>query len=67
MGMLLAFRRSVNALLVNWLPWSELKISGILVPLSASSKASMQNAASRVFESRQDKTYRLNQSMTATR
>ena len=40
----------VKAKLVNWLPWSVLKIS---------SSASVQNPASSVFDSRQARTWRL--------
>jgi hypothetical protein len=58
---------SVKAVLVNWLPWSVLKIPGLPERTNASCNASMQNEASRVFESRQDNTARLAQSITATR
>ena len=53
-----ACKRPVKAPLVNWLPWSVLKISA--GPWRAS-------AASRVFDSRQASTCRLAQSMIATR
>jgi hypothetical protein len=58
---------SVKAAPVNWLPRSVLKISGLPQRANASSNASTQNEASSVFESRQDNTARLAQSMTATR
>ena len=58
---------SVKARLVNWLPWSVLKISGGPSRSSASAKASTQKLDSSVFDSRQAKTFRLAQSMTATR
>ena len=45
---------------VNCEPWSVLKMSGLPCRASASSTASMQNAASRVIDSRQDRTRRLN-------
>lgn len=38
------FRRPVKATLVNWLPWSELKIAGLPKRGSACSTASLQNA-----------------------
>src|SRR6476620_465913 len=50
-----------------WLPWSVLKISGLPNRSRASSSASMQKSASIVFETRHDSTFRLAQSMTATR
>ncbi len=43
---------------VNWAPWSVLKISGRPL-VSASSRASTQKSASRVFDRRQESTYRL--------
>ena len=52
---------------VNWLPWSVLKISGRPNRAKASSRASMQNSTSMVFDTRQDSTFRVDQSMTATR
>ena len=58
--------RLVNASLVNCTPWSVLKISGRERD-NASSKASRQNPASSVFDSRHDNTNRLCQSMTAAR
>ena len=57
----------VKAVEVNCEPWSVLKISGVPKRASASSSASMQKRVSRVFDSRQARTARLAQSMTATR
>ena len=62
-----AISTPVKAALVNWLPWSVLKISGLPNRASASSSAATQNEASIVFDSRQESTARLAQSMTATR
>jgi hypothetical protein len=59
--------RPVKATLVNWLPWSVLKMSGRPKRASAASRASTQNAVSMVFDSRQASTARENQSMMATR
>src|SRR5260370_4688737 len=42
----------VKAALVNWLPWSVLKISGLPKRASASSSAEMQNDTSMVFDNR---------------
>src|SRR6266481_385135 len=42
----------VKEALVNWLPWSVLKISGLPKRASASSIAEMQNETSMVFDSR---------------
>jgi hypothetical protein len=56
----------VKAALVNCEPWSVLKISGRPKRANASSRASMQNAVSIVFDSRQASTARENQSMIAT-
>src|SRR6266851_4100700 len=53
--------------LVNWLPWSVLKISGRPKRASASSSASTQKSAPSVFDSCQASTARLCQSMIATR
>ena len=52
----------VNSRLVNWLPWSVLNASGL--PWF---RASAQKPASRVLDRRQASTYRLCQSITATR
>jgi hypothetical protein len=60
-------RTPVNRGEVNWLPWSVLKISGLPNRSRASSSASMQKSASIVFETRHDSTFRLAQSITATR
>ena len=62
-----ACKRPVKTKLVNWLPWSVLKISGVPYRSRASSSASVQKRASSVFDSCQARTYRLAQSMTATR
>ena len=48
-----ACRRPVKAKLVNWLPWSVLKISGLPCRARASSSASVQKLASSVFDRRQ--------------
>ena len=64
----------MKASLVNWLPWSVLKMSGRPL-LSASSRTSTEKSESRacpghdrgVFESHQESTYRLYQSMMTTR
>ena len=59
---------SVKSTLVNWLPWSLLKISGGPSRSSASCKASTQKLASSVLDRRhRDSTLRLAQSITATR
>ena len=65
--MLAACKRPVKAKLVNWLPWSVLNISGLPCRARASSSVSVQKLASSVFDSRQASTYRLAQSMIATR
>jgi hypothetical protein len=57
---------SVKRGLVNWLPWSVLKIVGCPKRAIASWSASMQKSASMVLDSRQASTLRLNQSITAT-
>jgi hypothetical protein len=57
----------VNAALVNWLPWSVLKISGRPNRANASSSAEMQNELSMVLVSRHASTARLAQSLIATR
>ena len=56
----------VNLSLVNWEPWSVLRISGV-PRSSASSSASTQNETSIVFESRHASRCRVAQSITATR
>ena len=56
---------SVKSTLVNWLPWSLLKIPAIA--LERLGKASTQKLASSVLDRRQDSTLRLAQSITATR
>jgi hypothetical protein len=56
----------VKAALVNWLPWSVLKMSGLPKRMSASSSAPTQNDTSIVFDSRHASTARLAQSITAT-
>lgn len=58
---------SVQAKAVNCEPWSVFMISGGSKRAMASSRASAQNSASRVFERRQDSTRQLCQSMIATR
>jgi hypothetical protein len=57
----------VKSALVNWLPWSVLKISGLPYRASASSSAATPNEASIVFDSRHERIARLAQSMTAIR
>src|SRR5712675_1996197 len=49
----------VKAALVNWLPWSVLKIAGLPKRASASSSADTQNDTSIVFDSRHASTARL--------
>src|SRR6056297_1528534 len=61
-----AFSREMKSSQVNCTPWSVLNISGVAMP-SASSRASTQNDASREFDIRQERTYLLYQSITATR
>ncbi|MEY9385062.1 hypothetical protein ABIF93_003319 [Bradyrhizobium japonicum] len=51
----------VKATLVNWLPWSVLKISGVPYVASASSRAATQNETSIVFDNRHARTARLAQ------
>ena len=58
---------SRNAALVNCTPWSVLKISGWPCRSIASRSAAMQKSVSIVIDSRQARTRRLNQSITATR
>jgi hypothetical protein len=62
-----AFNASVNSSLVNWLPWSVLKISGCPCLLKASSSASTQNEASMLIDTRCASTRRLAQSTIAHR
>src|SRR6516225_8532265 len=62
-----SFRVPVKSSLVNWLPWSVLKISGRPYWESASPSASIQKSAPSVFDSRHASTARLTQSMTTTR
>ena len=57
----------VKSWLVNCEPWSVLKTSGRPCRAKASSSASTQNAASKVIDTRQERTRRLNQSTTAAR
>ena len=66
-AMAFAISMPVNAALVNWLPWSVLKISGRPCRASASSTASRQKSTSIVIDNRQARTRRLNQSTTAAR
>jgi hypothetical protein len=63
----LSDRRPVNAALVNWLPWSVLKISGRPCRTNASSSASRQKSTSMLIDTRHASTRRLNQSTTAVR
>ncbi len=53
-------------MLVNCAPWSVLNICGV-PQCRAASSASTQKALSMVFDSRHDSTWRLAQSITATR
>ncbi|OQC66202.1 MAG: hypothetical protein BWX47_02148 [candidate division Hyd24-12 bacterium ADurb.Bin004] len=62
-----AFSKPVNSLPVYWLPWSVLKISGQPYFSRASSSASKQNLGSSVFDRRQERTFRLYQSMITVR
>src|SRR3954466_2566342 len=66
-AMALSRSRLVNSTLVNWLPWSVLKISGLPYWASAASTASRQKSTARVIDTRQDSILRLNQSTTAAR
>jgi hypothetical protein len=59
-------KRLVTARLVNWTPWSMLKISGHPCT-SATSRASRRKAGASELDSCQANTYRLNQSIRATR
>ena len=54
----------MKSALVNRLPWSVLKISGLPWLASVSSSAATRNEMSIVFDSRQDRSARLTQSMT---
>src|SRR6266853_1229111 len=59
---------SINIGEVNCEPWSVLEISGACRPTrNAASQASTQKAASSVLLNRQPNTYRLHQSITATK
>ncbi|MDE2501008.1 MAG: hypothetical protein KGL56_12550 [Alphaproteobacteria bacterium] len=51
-----SLRTPVKSMLVNWLPWSVLKMSGLPYRSSASCKASTQNPASMVFDNLQAST-----------
>lgn len=62
-----ASSRPVNRGEVNWLPWSVLKIAGCPNCAKASSSTSMQNSTSIVFDTRQASTFRVAQSITATK
>jgi hypothetical protein len=57
----------VNSWLVNWLPWSVLKMRGAGRCMSAPCKASRQKEVSSVLLICQEITYRLYQSITAVR
>lgn len=57
----------MKLVLVNCEPWSELKISGLPYFASAYLSASTQNPASIEFDNRQLSTFRLCQSMAATK
>ena len=57
----------MNASLVNWLPWSVLKISGCPYFANASSSAYRQNAVSMLIDTRCASTLRLAQSTMAHR
>ena len=57
----------VNASLVNWLPWSVLKISGGPYFAIASSSASTQESGVILVDTRCARTLRVAQSMMATR
>ena len=60
-------QRTGEVIMVNWLPWSVLKISGRPWRASASSSAATENSAVSVFDSRHASTARLTQSMMTTR
>jgi hypothetical protein len=57
----------VNAVLVNWLPWSVLTICGVPSRPIAASSASTQNWVSIVIGVRQASTFQLCQSITVAR
>jgi hypothetical protein len=59
--------RLTKAVLVNWLPWSVLRIAGQPCARMAASRASRQQSAVIVLERRQARTRRVAQSSTATR
>jgi cyanate permease len=59
-------KRPVKVRLVNWAPWSVLKIIGWLCA-KASSKHSKQKVVSKVFDNRHANTLRLYQSKIATK
>jgi hypothetical protein len=57
----------VNSRLVNWHPWSVLKMAGVPYWVIASWTASRQKSVVSVLESRHDSTLRVAQSRTATK
>jgi hypothetical protein len=57
----------VNSALVNWQPWSVLKISGLPCAAIAWATVRTQNEASSVLDSSHASTHRLCQSITAHR
>jgi hypothetical protein len=57
----------VNSALLNWLPWSVLKISGVPYRAIASSSASRQNSVVMLIETRCARTRRVAQSIMAAR
>ena len=57
----------VKSSLVNWLPWSVLKISGLPYFATASSTASTQKSVFMLMETRQARMRRVAQSSTAAR
>jgi hypothetical protein len=62
-----SWRTAVKAVPVNWLPWSVLQMSGLPCRANASSRAATQKSAVIVIETRQARTRRLYQSITAAR
>ena len=66
-AMLCNLRTPVNASLVNWHPWSVLKISGVPYDRIDCSRQSTQNSLSSVFDNRHASTLREYQSITAAR